>query len=37
MVDVTDAVTLNQFNGAQFSFAGNEGEPSPFAYVPSAA
>lgn len=38
MVDVTDpAATAGDFNGAQFSFAGNEGEPSPFAYVPSAA
>lgn len=38
MVDVTDpAVTVAKFNGAQFSFAGNEGEPSPFAYVPSAS
>ena len=37
MVDVTDPGTTDgDFNGAQFSFAGNEGEPSPFAYVPSA-
>ena len=35
LVDVTDVT--GSFNGAQFSFAGNEGEPSPFAYVPSAA
>ena len=34
MVDVTD--TAN-YDAAQFDFAGNQGEPSPFAFVPSSA
>lgn len=38
MVDVTDVDTTASpaFDGAQFDFSGNEGEPSPFAYVPSS-
>ena len=34
MVDVTDTA---DYDGAQFDFAGNQGEPSPFAFVPSSA
>ena len=36
LVDVVDTATAGTFDTAQFDFAGNEGEPSPFAFVPSA-